>query len=191
MNNTLAECPVTCLQHEGELQEFLEIYKELKPKKVLEIGSFFGGTLWFFIKNNPNLEKLVVVDLPIPPSDARHEEMVNSVLQWQSWFPENLEFKSYSGNSQSNDLLINVHSQNEPDFDMLHIDADHTYNGVRLDYVNYCNLVKPGGIIVFHDVGHIPDVTRFWNEITANNNYKHQTIFHESGCGIGILYKKP
>lgn len=35
--------------------------------------------------------------------------------------------------------------------DYLHIDADHSYEGVKADHAAYYPLVKSGGIITFHD----------------------------------------
>jgi len=34
-------------------------------------------------------------------------------------------------------------------YNMLIIDGDHSYSGVKLDFINYSHLVKPGGYIVF------------------------------------------
>jgi predicted O-methyltransferase YrrM len=36
--------------------------------------------------------------------------------------------------------------------DLLFIDADHTYEGVKGDYETYSPLVRPGGIVAFHDI---------------------------------------
>jgi predicted O-methyltransferase YrrM len=36
--------------------------------------------------------------------------------------------------------------------DMLFIDGDHTYEGVKMDWEMYSQLVRPGGLVVFHDV---------------------------------------
>jgi hypothetical protein len=36
-------------------------------------------------------------------------------------------------------------------YDLLFIDAGHSYNDVRADYATYARLVRPGGIIAFHD----------------------------------------
>lgn len=188
MNNTLAECPVPCLQHEGELQEFLEIYKEIQPKNIAEIGSFYGGTLWFFLKNNPNVEKLIVIDMPIPPSDGRYNEMVAAKAQWLQWIPEFTQFQNYVGNSHDKNLIATVHDNNiYNDIDMLHIDGDHTYEGVKADFENFKSLVKKGGMIVFHDISGIPDVANFWNEVKAMYPETFREIIHEGGWGIGMV----
>lgn len=36
-------------------------------------------------------------------------------------------------------------------YDLLFIDADHTYQGAGNDHYRYASLVRPGGIIAFHD----------------------------------------
>lgn len=57
--------------------------------------------------------------------------------------------------------------------DFLFIDADHSYEGVKMDFEMYSPLVKPGGIIALHDI-HLPSagVGKFWNEIKKNSIYK-------------------
>lgn len=192
MNNTLAECPVKCLQHEGELQEFLKIYKEVHPQNIMEIGSFYGGTLWFFIKNNPELKKVIVLDMPISAIDERFNEMMVGRAQWNDWIPQNVQFNNYAGNSHDNQLIYNIKNEHpDNDIDMLHIDADHSYEGVKADYYNFKDMVRTGGMIVFHDVVEIPEVAKFWNELVSEYPAECKTISHEGGAGIGIMQILP
>lgn len=37
-------------------------------------------------------------------------------------------------------------------FDMVFIDADHTYEAVKQDIMLYANLIKPGGLVTGHDL---------------------------------------
>lgn len=188
MNNTLQECPVKCLQHEGELQEFLKIYKEVQPKNIMEIGTFYGGTLWFFIKNNPEIKKIIVLDMPISATDERFGEMMVGRAQWNDWIPQNVKFNNYAGNSHDNQLIHNIKNEHaDNDIDMLHIDGDHTYEGVRADYYNFKDMVRIGGMIIFHDVVGETDVAKFWNELVSEYPEECKTISHEGGAGIGIL----
>ncbi|NWG91487.1 MAG: class I SAM-dependent methyltransferase [Parvularculaceae bacterium] len=57
------------------------------------------------------------------------------------------------------------------EFDLLLIDGDHDYNGVKWDYENFGPLVRKGGIILFddYDVGEWPDIKRFVDETPAAN----------------------
>jgi hypothetical protein len=47
-------------------------------------------------------------------------------------------------------------------YDVLVIDGDHSYRGVKFDYDNYLEFVRPGGFIVVDDYGDLwPDVRRY------------------------------
>jgi len=78
--------------------------------------------------------------------------------------------------------------------DLLFIDGDHRYEGVRKDFEMYSPLVRKGGIIAFHDVCPGPPdavggVPSFWKETMGK--YRNMPIIKDQsqgGCGIGILF---
>jgi cephalosporin hydroxylase len=43
--------PVPILQREAEFSVLLELYRRLEPLKVLEIGTYHGGTLYHWLQN--------------------------------------------------------------------------------------------------------------------------------------------
>ena len=115
-------------------------------------------------------------------------EMIAAKAQWQQWIPEFTNFQNYEGNSHDNNLIATVLDNNiYNDIDMLHIDGDHTYEGVKADFENFKSLVKKGGMIVFHDIAGIPDVAKFWNEVKAHYPETFREIIHEGGWGIGMI----
>jgi predicted O-methyltransferase YrrM len=85
--------------------------------------------------------------------------------------------------------------------DFLFIDGDHSYAGVKKDFEDFASLVRPGGIVAFHDI--IQDhaarfgaktvadsggVHQFWREVSPR--YPHEEFIEavaQDGCGIGIL----
>ena len=77
------------------------------------------------------------------------------------------------------------------------IDGDHAYAGVKGDFDCYADLVRPGGLIAFHDIRpnlQIPaiQVFRLWDELKQNSNYTSEEIIHEpyqGQFGIGLLTK--
>jgi predicted O-methyltransferase YrrM len=78
--------------------------------------------------------------------------------------------------------------------DFLFLDADHSYEGVKLDFELYAPLVRKGGIIALHDIAEHPtatacEVSRFWNQIKSQ--YRHIEIIkdrQQAWAGIGVLF---
>lgn len=190
MKIDFTECPVPVLQHEREFERFMEIYENHSPKKVVEIGSFFGGTLWYFHKH-AKLEQLTSVDLLIPPADERYQQMVECRALWHEWFADSGVRMSVIEGDSHNESIINTVKLLYPenDVDVLHIDGDHSYQGVMWDYDNFKGLVRPGGMIVFHDIHGLEQVRQAWDEIKAKHSHT-QTIIeaYDQGWGIGIIH---
>jgi len=73
---------------------------------------------------------------------------------------------------------------------LLHIDGFHTYEAARHDFLSWLPKVKPGGIVMLHDIcGRHEDfgVWRTWDEIKAE--HKNTFEFHH-GWGLGVVRKE-
>ena len=67
--------------------------------------------------------------------------------------------------------------------DLLHIDGLHTWEAVSHDWEKFSPLVRPGGIVMFHDVNsNWVDVKRFWK--TLKVRFDHYTVLQSNGLGI-------
>lgn len=193
MSNVLDKCPVPILQEPWEFEKLVEVYKAHAPKKVLEIGSFYGGTLWYWATYTMGLVRLTSVDYPIGPADGRYEEMKAARDRWPEWTGNKTwvkEFDDIKGDSHDPVIIEQVKRlYPDNDIDFLFIDGDHSYNGVKADYENFAPLVRPGGLIVLHDVYGLPEVNQFWKELKQTE--RTQTIIGQpGGWGIGIIEKK-
>lgn len=79
---------------------------------------------------------------------------------------------------------------------LLFIDGDHSYEGVRQDYEIYAPMVK--GLIAFHDLAGEPGVRRFWNELQSAKYGTMRRVFidmtfHTSDIGrvgTGIMVEQ-
>jgi predicted O-methyltransferase YrrM len=77
--------------------------------------------------------------------------------------------------------------------DLLVIDGGHRLEEVRLDHDLYSRLVRPGGMIVFHDiyapVSDVCQIRSFWDEIKTEYHYQefYQPEAHGS-TGLGLLW---
>lgn len=177
------------VQARDELIWLLEIVKTLAPRRVLEIGTGNGGTLFLWTRVAAPDAHLVTVDMCPMGLLGRHAAF--AVL-----------CRGFAGASQRIDLVYGVNSQDpatlddvkrllggEP-VDFLFIDADHSYEGVSRDFALYSTLVRPGGVIAFHDVEprsvHSGGVPRFWNALKATRDTMSRLSATEPSYGIGV-----
>lgn len=72
--------------------------------------------------------------------------------------------------------------------DVLHIDGCHTADMVRSDWVMYSPLVRPGGLVLIHDIAEISHgVPAFWKSIKDSGKYKCWETVHTEKMGMGIV----
>ena len=97
----------------------------------------------------------------------------------------------YRGISYLLQMLFNdaLRHFEDDSIDLLHIDGLHTYEAVREDFTNWYPKVKPGGIVLFHDVmARIKDfgAWKYFEELER----EHEDVFRfNHGFGLGVLRK--
>lgn len=181
---------ISPLQTRSEIVEYARMVDELRPKTILEIGTYRGGTLFIHSRLAAPRATLISVDLP--------GSWLGNCWRW-AHAPI---FKRFTREGQTLHLLrADSHRQETLSavtrlldgrpLDLLFVDGDHSYSGVRADFEMYSPLVRPGGIVAFHDIAEQPlpcEVARFWNEVKLGYHYKE--ILHspaEHAMGIGLL----
>lgn len=174
-----------------ELDALVSLYDTIQPMHVLEIGSQFGGTLWHWLEGAQPGATIVNIDIlqNMTPEDA-------AALpdRWQSWVPQGVKLHTIIGRSDYPEVIAKVQKL-MPEIDFLFIDAVHTYEGAKHDFLTYGPLVRKGGIIALHDLitpefsPHI-QVWQLWREIQAAG-YKTQELRANDDAaygGIGVVY---
>ncbi len=160
----------------GELLKKLIQYR--KTESILEIGAKYGGTTYGFCNT---FDKVVSIDI-------FKEEQINELEKTYN----NLTFILGDSHAQSTKDKLNGMK-----FDVIYIDAEHNYDGVKQDYLDYKEFIKDDGIIVFHDIKRTSwtddigiQVPLLWEEIKNDYNYE-ELINNDNDCyGIGLLFKK-
>jgi Methyltransferase domain len=151
------------LVRDGQL---LQVYEELlniaywirgfAPHNVLEVGTR-GST--FFLLSRLATGKKVAVDICDMRAKLHH-------------FMFGHEWCFFQGNSQAPEMQQAVSSYCDR-FDLIFIDGDHRYEGVKRDFENFRPLLSKRGVILFHDVDpdHVfkgregGDAWRFWRDL--------------------------
>lgn len=174
-------------QSREEFEELIKIFRDLNPKRMLEIGTYKGGSLYIFSRQIDNLN-MISIDFP----------MVGERLKWLKTFLikriplKNQKLWLLREDSHKKETLNHVKEiLGNSKLDFLHIDADHSYRGVKKDFEMYSHLIRKGGIIAFHDIKSVKGVIRFWGEI--KEKYKGEEILAKDKkniIGIGIIKKE-
>lgn len=182
-------------QHRFELETLVARVQALHPRVIVEIGTRGGGTLFAWSQCSKALELLVSIDLPggihgggYPPQRARLYRLFT-----QNRPQCRLELlRRDSQQAATRDALRAMLAGRPVDF--LFIDADHRYAGVARDYALYADLVRPGGLIAFHDIrpnakDPTIEVYRLWEEIKASGAQVEEIIQqpYKGRYGIGLL----
>ena len=179
MTTTTLDTPVPLLQHHGEFAELLDLYRTTQPKRVLEVGTYHGGTLYHWLQNATPGTLVVSVD---------RYDLVDNTHLYPDWCPPDVTYEVIRGDS--NDLNTVLVAAAYSPYDWIYIDADHTEPAVRRDWQNYRELAAHNATIVFHDISPSNDpslqVAPLWNEI--RDTHTTREIASNDGWGIGIIH---
>jgi predicted O-methyltransferase YrrM len=185
--------PVMMAQVRSEIEELGNLIQAAAPKRSLEIGTNYGGTLFLLCTLSPPGARVISVDLPAGQFGGGYPR--RKMPLYRS-FPRNgQQLHLIRGDSHAPETLARVErllGGNKLDY--LFIDGDHTYEGVKRDFEMYSRLVRSGGMIAFHDIAvHTTEksceVDRFWNEI--KQRFRHREFVenpNQGWAGIGVLF---
>ncbi len=166
--------PLGIRQSYQELIMFCEFLINKKIETYLEIGLREGALLHFMIKEM-GLSGYGVTKVK--------EEINNKYLS-------DIEKIIIFGNSQDEQIIKKVKELNN-NYDLIFVDGDHSYKGVKSDYDNYKTICK---WMAFHDIGlneKEGGTKEFWSEIKKDYEY-YEFIADKQECilGIGVIKMK-
>jgi cephalosporin hydroxylase len=180
-------------QVRSEIIQLTELIGQRRPKTVVEIGTAHGGTLFLWCQQADPSATIISIDLPGGIHGGGYP-------YWKSWIYRRFPLPTQKlhllrGDSHQPEMFARLKTVLPGDgkVDFLFIDGDHTYEGVKADFEMYSGLVRPGGLIVFHDICKHPEalncqVDRFWQEV--KNERRAREFVHDSNqgtCGIGVI----
>lgn len=149
----------TASQREVELAEAVRVVADIHPQIVVEIGCDVGGTLYCWRQVCDEVYGITLPDNSWPTGGQgngyRLKDHGAVILRGDS-------------HSRASKAWLEGHLDGRS-VDVLHIDGDHSYDGVRTDFEMYEPLVRPRGLVLIHDVLNERDprveVPKFWNEL--------------------------
>jgi predicted O-methyltransferase YrrM len=175
-------------QKRSEIWSLIKLVSQWEPLSILEIGTANGGTLFLFAHSASVNAHLISIDLPGGKFGGGYP--VWKIPLYESFIGTGQTLQLIRGDSHSDAVAQKI----KQSLDLLYIDGDHTYEGVKRDYEMYGPMVNKGGMIVFHDIVVHPretgcEVSRFWEEVKQGKRYTEIVEdWNQGSCGIGVLY---
>jgi hypothetical protein len=177
-----------------ELIEDRNILLELLPKnmKFAELG-IFKGQFSKIILEKISPSELFLVDL-FPKEMCSGDKDGNNIISAnldQLYGTITEEFKKFKNvkviKSTTTDFL---QSLDDEYLDAVYIDADHSYEGVKLDLLLSYKKVKKNGLIMGHDYTNnmFPGVVQAVDEFCKTNNFKIHYLTKDK-CPTYVIYK--
>ena len=119
----------------ADLLMLLKITVCMEPKRVMEIGSYRGYTALFLAQHISPAAKIVTIDRHSDHGEAYRKTSFASMIERRVGETDRAMF-----------------AQDEPaSYDLIFVDADHSYRCVRNDTELVLPLLTPAGFIVWHD----------------------------------------
>lgn len=147
---------------------------------VVEIGSYLGASACCIANGLINKDsKFYCIDTWDNDSMSEgkkdtYEEFNNNIKQFKDIVRP---VRGYSY-----DVVNQIQNLTNFKIDLLFIDGDHSYEGVKKDWDLYSQMLKSGSIVIFHDIGWAQGVKRVVNE-----NVKH-LISKDSNFELPNMY---
>jgi predicted O-methyltransferase YrrM len=145
---------------------------QMRPKVIVELGCDYGFSTIAFAR--PGIGTVYGIDRFAGRSERNAFEACRANIAASG--ATNIELIKA-------DFRVVAQSWSLP-IDLLHIDGNHTYEDVRLDFNQWSTHVRDGGVILVHDTRSFPlDVGRFFKEITWPK------FEFEYANGLGVVLK--
>jgi len=176
----------------AELRVLIEMYKDLAPALVIEVGIWSGGTLYYWCKYAPEGTEIIAIDT-----------WWFRFLQWiRTWDidPKNiLPLCANTTNQPCKDLvkeILATRRRKDDETRFILIDGGHDERTVRNDYRDLGCFVS-NGIVSLHDISaergpdHWHGIRKLWHEL-VNDPDKSTVAFEQDSLhgpgmfGIGV-----
>jgi predicted O-methyltransferase YrrM len=179
---------------QSEIRRLLDFLRQKKPQCIVEIGTAKGGTLFLWTRIASANSHIISIDLPAGQFGGGYPPW--RIPLYKSFALSNQKLDLIRADSHSEETLTRTRELlGGKEIDLLFIDGDHTYEGVKRDFEMYSPMVAQRGIIAIHDiVDHGPEsgvgVSKYWDQI--KQKYPHvefKADENQRWAGIGVLFE--
>ncbi len=145
------------------------LIQQMRPKVIVELGCDYGFSTIALAQ--PGIGIVYGIDRFVGPPERKAFEACRANIAASGVTNIKLIQADFRIVARSWSLAI----------DLLHVDGNHAYDDVRLDFALWSIHVRDGGVILLHDTRSFPqDVGRFFNEIA----WPKFEFEHANGLGV-------
>jgi predicted O-methyltransferase YrrM len=159
-----------------ELAAMALICQWLKPSVVFEFGTFNGRTTLNLAVNTPADTKIYTLDLADPGATQHSLDQVDVELHLRDESGMYFRDTPVSGKIEQlwGDSALFDETSLRGKVDLILVDAAHSYEYVRSDTTKALAMLRPGGVILWHDYCvWYPGVYEYLHEILPHFPLKH------------------
>ena len=175
---------------EFELKVISKLVKKFKPNRVFEIGTFQGRTTLNMALNTDENATIITLDLPgkdlnstaisIEKGEVRY---VDKEISGERFIGHPMARKIIQIFGDSATFLFDDYKHS---IDLAFIDGSHAYEYVLNDSNKVMSIIRPGGLIIWHDYTNWEGVWTALNELYKSDP-RYSNIKHIGGTSIAIL----
>jgi hypothetical protein len=180
-------CPDGVGYWSGHLPFAYDLVEALRPTTLVELGTYYGESYFTFCQAIAEAGiDCAAYAVDTWEGDRHTGRYANAVFSRVNSY-NNEHYAAFSRLIRSQfDAALPQFSDGS--VDVLHIDGLHTYDAVKNDFTQWLPKVRPGGIILLHDIAIRNDdfgVWKLWEELVL----EYKTFSFQHSCGLGVLLK--
>ena len=151
------------------------ITSALGARRILEIGTFDGNTALVLAANMKDPGEVVTVDLP-PDFAIENRESLTYLDGEFNLTPRTQLARQYRSHPLSSRIrqvygdsaALDWSTLGGP-FDLVFIDGCHSEDYVRADSLHAMQVLNAGGVVIWHDYGAIPEVSKVVDQLASES----------------------
>lgn len=149
----------TGYEDDKTLQFLHHLMKNVHPSRVLELGTAFGASTAYMAAGIGN--GLIV---SIDNYSGAYSKKPDEVFKSLKILGLDKNVRLLHGNTHNSDILLEQ-TKIRKKFDILFMDADHSYKGLKLEYGSALSSLKKEHIIIVDDTHVSPEIGKFIVEL--------------------------
>lgn len=154
-----------------DLEVLLTLWRLIQPRTAIEFGINSGNTAKALLKESLRLERYIGIDVPpdfittLPQQQGEVIKDVGTAVKGDN----RVDIRILSNGSRS------LRKEDLPLADFIFIDGDHSLEGVLYDSLLAKQIIRPGGVICWHDFKSVHDVSKVLTFLSYKQgwNIKH------------------